>query len=188
MTGEVPEDFLPSTREDLRVNAWAMKLKREAGQPTVVPAPVVAPNIGLEDLDLGDTGISDAAQQVSDACASLTIVEVYTRISKNRWKRPYQGELKDGIHVSCPRLDHPDDNPSAFLNTIKGLWACVNCGDGGDLYVMAARAWALDHRSQFWQIKCRLAKELRGVDYDALMMPTVLSQRETILARIRGDA
>lgn len=188
MSNDLPDDFLPSMSQATRASAWAMKLKRDAMQPAVVPAPIVAPNIGLEDLDLSDTGISNAAQEVNDACATLDIIEVYKRVSKNKWKRPYQGELKDGIHVSCPRLDHPDDNPSAFLNTIKGLWACVNCSDGGDLYVMAARAWALDHRSQFWQIKCRLAKELRGIDYDALMMPTVLSQRETILARIRGDA
>lgn len=185
--------IVPPSYEQLMANIAALKARTAAErgitpEPASVPEPPPPPtftSVGLEDLDIGDMP-SDAAKQVNDACDTLDIVEVYKRVSKNRWERPYQGELREGIKISCPNLAHPDNIPSAWINTILGLWACVACDDGGDKYVVAARAWAMDFRRDLFKIKCRLAKELRGIDYDALKKPVVMHYREALISSIRG--
>ncbi|GAB3817438.1 hypothetical protein [Kribbella italica] len=164
-----------ATSEDFdALNSWQSKAIEDLNsRPKVAAAPVpppapVPPNIGLEDLDLGVTAPSAAAQAVNDACNSLSIAEVYSKISKNRWKRPYQGEIREGIKISCPNPNHPDEHPSAWLNTITNKYHCGTCWQGGYIYEMAALAWGMQLPMDLFRIKCRLAKELRGVDYDAL--------------------
>lgn len=45
---------------------------------------------------------------------------------------------KEGIKVSCPKPNHPDRDPSAWLNTDKEVWFCGSCQEGGDSYDIAA--------------------------------------------------
>lgn len=47
------------------------------------------------------------------------------------------GGRKESIKVRCPNPDHPDHNPSAWLNTEKDVFNCAKCG-GGDLWDIAA--------------------------------------------------
>lgn len=178
---------------DILARARAFKAQ-EAAKKGVTPEPAPVPAslppttfgaVGLEDLDLGDVP-SNAAQAVNDACNSISIIEVYQRISKNRFERPYKGEQRDGIMISCPDPVHPDNKPSAWINSMTGLYHCGPCGFGGDKYVIAGLAWNMHIKAEFFQIKCRLAKELRGVDYDALRQPVIVDYRQALIASIQG--
>ena len=40
-------------------------------------------------------------------------------------------KIGDEFLVRCPDPDHEDRNPSAAINTRKGLWVCYSCGAGG---------------------------------------------------------
>ena len=42
------------------------------------------------------------------------------------------GSRTDGIHVRCPFPAHTDNNPSAWINTVKDTWFCGGCQIGGD--------------------------------------------------------
>ena len=44
----------------------------------------------------------------------------------------------ESIMISCPVPGHEDKNPSAWVNTDKGLWHCMKCGIGGDKLDLAA--------------------------------------------------
>lgn len=127
-----------------------------------------------EDLlpDLGsDDGLSDAAQAINTACDSIDILEVYRRLSKNRFEAGHPGKRTEGILVSCPNPAHPDEHPSAWISTVKQVYHCGACAEGDSKYKIAAYAYGLDTRADFWEIKKRMARDLRGVDYDALAAP-----------------
>lgn len=40
-------------------------------------------------------------------------------------------EIGDEFIISCPSPDHDDNNPSASINAIKGVWICYSCGEHG---------------------------------------------------------
>lgn len=120
--------------------------------------------LGLEDLTQDSGGISAAAQEVNDACDTIGIVECYERLSKNHFKDSRR--TGEGIMVSCPDPSHPDTNPSAWLNADRDLWHCGACDGGGDKYTLAALSYGLSTRTDFWEVKTRLARDLRGVEYE----------------------
>lgn len=47
---------------------------------------------------------------------------------------------REEVHVSCPKPDHPDARPSAWINGTKGQWFCGGCQEGGDKFDFAAYA------------------------------------------------
>ena len=124
--------------------------------------------IGLEDLSKVDhLDRSDYARQVNLACDSIGIKEIYDRLSKGK----YANETGDELQISCPNPEHPDEHPSASMNISKGLFTCYKCcAPGTDKYAIAAYAWSypvpIGTGPNFWEIKKRLAKELRGLDYE----------------------
>lgn len=125
--------------------------------------------IGMEDFYLGSSQ-SSSAQDVNNACDSISILEVYTRLSKNKFANPRgAAQTGEGIMISCPDPQHTDSTPSAWITTDKGqggLYTCGPCGmAGGDKYAIAAFAYGLKTKTDFWQIKTRLARDLRGVEY-----------------------
>ena len=124
--------------------------------------------IGLEDLSKVDrVDRSDYARQVNLACDSIGIKEIYDRLSKGK----YANETGDELQISCPNPEHPDEHPSASMNVSKGLFTCYRCcAPGTDKYAIAAYAWSypvpIGTGPNFWEIKKRLAKELRELDYE----------------------
>lgn len=126
----------------------------------------------VPEVGTGERGISDAAKEVNAACDSMGIFEVYDRLIGGDREEP-RGRT-EGIMIQCPDPAHPDKHPSAWIRTDEGpggVYNCERCGVGGNKYTIAAFAWGRDTRSDFWEIKKRLAKEFRGVDYEALIAP-----------------
>jgi len=68
--------------------------------------------------------------------ANHGVVDLYTRwIGK---MTPNAGTRTESIMCSCPKPDHPDKNPSAWLNSEKQTWFCGGCQEGGDVIDFAA--------------------------------------------------
>lgn len=75
--------------------------------------------------------------QIDRLLDGIGVVEAYKRWCGKSEVRPTQ--RTEGIKVSCPNPNHPDKNPSAWLNTEKNVWACGACNfTGGDTYDIAA--------------------------------------------------
>jgi hypothetical protein len=100
--------------------------------------------------------------QLDVVLADVDIVQAY-----QRWcnKSPVPNVRKtEGLKVSCPNPAHPDKDPSAWLNTDKGLWNCGVCEMGGDKYDIAA--WRHNHsvpgykRTTFRRLKEEMAADL----------------------------
>lgn len=69
--------------------------------------------------------------------AGIDVVDAYEKwCGKSVPKRTKSGE---SIMISCPNPDHPDKNPSAWMNSDKGVYSCGGCSfSGGDKYDIAA--------------------------------------------------
>lgn len=52
--------------------------------------------------------------------------------------KPKIGSKRESIMVSCPNPQHPDKNPSAWINLDKDTYFCGACQQGGDKYTIAA--------------------------------------------------
>lgn len=126
---------------------------------------------GLEDIGTEVENSSPTAQWMQDvnaACKSITIDEVYQKLPDNKYDKSTSGKT-EGKKISCPNPAHPDSNPSAWINTKKGLYYCSGCNEGGDKFVVAA--WLYGYpvpgykkAEHFHPLANRLAKEFRGVD------------------------
>lgn len=67
----------------------------------------------------------------------IDIIEAYHRWC-GKMRVDKRRKATEGIKVSCPIPGHVDSNPSAWVNTEKNVWHCGRCGQGGDVYDLAA--------------------------------------------------
>lgn len=81
------------------------------------------------------TDRSSEDQQIDTVVDSIDIVEAYERLIG---KMTPSTKRAEGVMISCPLPNHPDKNPSAWINTDKKLWFCGGCQTGGDIYDFAA--------------------------------------------------
>jgi hypothetical protein len=75
------------------------------------------------------------------------------------------GKRTEGIHVRCPFPSHPDNNPSAWINTLNDTWFCGACQIGGDQidFYAAIQHGSIDHGQDFRTVLVELAERL-GID------------------------
>lgn len=126
--------------------------------------PELLPEIG------GDSGveISNAAQQVNEACDAIDIFKVYDALV-GKWREQPNGRT-ESIMAICPA--HDEKNPSAWFGVNdRGEWNLSDghdVGTGWDKYSLAGMVWGIDHRTGLFEIKKRLANDLMGINYDDL--------------------
>lgn len=80
--------------------------------------------------------ISPQQKALDEFIGIISITDAY-----NRWAGKGFVEAKgkkDSIKVRCPNPAHPDNHPSAWLNTEKNVFHCGACSMGGDLWYIAA--------------------------------------------------
>lgn len=131
--------------ENVVTHSFADKLRaakeRHGLQAPAVPAQAPAPSVEVNPQDIPDVDlsytISPEDQELDDAIAKMDIIDAYNRWCKKMTPNPnHRG--KDGIMISCPNPDHPDRNPSAWINREKGVYYCAGCAQGGDVWDIAA--------------------------------------------------
>lgn len=112
-----------------------------AAQTSAAPAPVApqAPQFAPELIP--DTG-SDSVRTEDDLeldriLDGIGILEAYAKWCGKMTPKVGQNRT-ESIMVSCPKPNHADKNPSAWLNTEKKTWFCGGCQEGGDGYDIAA--------------------------------------------------
>lgn len=80
---------------------------------------------------------SEEDKQLDKIIESIDVLDAYNRWCGKSTPKVAPGQT-EGIKVSCPKPDHPDKDPSAWLNTQKGTWFCGGCQVGGDAHDIAA--------------------------------------------------
>lgn len=122
----------------------------------------------------------DVVGAIKDKCSIVTAV--------HRWGKPQPnlniGNRTEGIMVRCPFPIHPDNDPSAWINTNKQVWKCGACDEGGDVIAFyAARKHELTQqqlradKDKFRQVIGEMADEL-GIDTDPPAPPVPLPPPE----------
>ncbi len=142
----------------------AAKRARDAELAAATAPPVVEGR--AQDADLvpdEDSGYqrSDDELTIDSIIQGIDILDAYRRwIGKKI--APHRSGKKEGIHVSCPQPSHPDNNPSAWVNTEKKTWYCPGCDIGGDVIDLAAIHFGMfDYKSgkNFGEIRRRIAED-----------------------------
>lgn len=72
----------------------------------------------------------------------VSVVDAYVRLIHKMIPKIAPGQ-RESIMISCPRPDHVDANPSAWINLDKGVWYCAKCDDGGDKLSLGAISYGL---------------------------------------------
>lgn len=75
--------------------------------------------------------------ELDRAINSIDILDAYVKWCGKMSPRVGKGQ-RENIMVSCPKPDHADKNPSAWINLDKQTWFCGTCQEGGDAYDIAA--------------------------------------------------
>jgi hypothetical protein len=172
MTDSFADKARRKRREELR--NWTVEDERAwlAAHPDDTPVLDVDAGSGADEVvdhddDLvPDVEANERSQEDVDIDAVLDrlgIVEAY-----NLWANKghvKEGTKTEGIKVRCPNPQHPDHNPSAWLNTDKDVWVCGGCGmDGGDKYDIAAWGLGFDvpgyKGKSFPELRRKMAKAL----------------------------
>lgn len=79
---------------------------------------------------------SETDEAIDRTLATIGIVEAYQKWAGKKIKAETLGRTE--VIMSCPKPDHADNNPSAWMNPSSGLWFCATCDEGGDMYDIAA--------------------------------------------------
>lgn len=113
---------------------------------------------------------------VDEAIGNLDVLKAYRLWIRKMDPKVYDGQT-ESIHISCPIPGHQDDDPSAWINTVKGdggLWMCGGCQVGGDKYDLAAIGLGFNFQTYktdgtFRDLKLQMARSL-GVDVDSYLL------------------
>lgn len=136
-----------SIRERLARNRQEKEAAKEAAgevpppplTPSAAPS-VVAPWAAFTDavptLSL-EQRRSEAEIQIDEALVNLDVLTAYNRYCR-KMKPTVPAGKREGVMISCPKPDHPDKNPSAWMNLDNNTWFCGGCQEGGDQYDIAA--------------------------------------------------
>lgn len=90
------------------------------------------PDLGPEEVT---QNVSPEQKVLDDFISMIGIVDAYNQWVGKGHVAP--GSRTDSIKVRCPNPAHPDNDPSAWLNTVKNVFNCAKCG-GGDIWDIAA--------------------------------------------------
>jgi hypothetical protein len=109
---------------------------RAAAQPESTPEPEHPEDV-IPVIDLG-SGYerSEVDEEIDRIVDGIDILEAY-----DVWcgkMKPKVGNRTESIMISCPKPDHRDRTPSAWINTEKQTWFCGTCNEGGDKLDIAA--------------------------------------------------
>jgi hypothetical protein len=170
----------------LRAQGLGSRLMNRDSQPEQLNIPVSQSGPGSQHIpDVGgDELVLSAEEMQLDAdIKGIGVVGAYNRwAGKKQIPVTYRSETK----VSCPKPDHPDRNPSAWMNPEKGTWYCGGCGEGGDLWDIAAYHYGYpvpgykSNPDQFRTLRERIALEL-GYQKYTTSTGTVLSRTPPVL-------
>ncbi len=113
-----------------------------AAQTPVAPAPVTPPAPQFDpalvpDVDSSSFKRTDEDLELDRILDGIGIIEAYAKWCHKMTPKASPGRT-ESIMVSCPKPNHKDANPSAWLNTEKKTWFCGGCQEGGDVYDIAA--------------------------------------------------
>lgn len=101
-------------------------------------------------------------EEIDALLDAVTIDDAYVRWCGKM--QPKIGRKRESVMVSCPRPEHKDAHPSAWLNLDSGLWYCGGCAEGGDKYDIAAWHFNYDvpgyKNDSFPQLRRDMAEDL----------------------------
>lgn len=127
---------------DAELAAMGQAVLGEYGQE---PPKQYDPDLIPKAEEFSSRGHNPALTELKDQIdRDITLADVYDHFVRKQRKEPSPGQ-QDGIMMSCPSPDHPDNDPSAWHN-IDGLWYCGSCPARGDIYTIVGLQLGIETR------------------------------------------
>lgn len=115
------------------------KAAREASVMNPQPAPATAPipEEFVRDIPepVYENPLPDMAGEIKRRLGIIAAVRMFGKPQEH-----IRDSRAEGVKIRCPFPDHTDYNPSAWVNTDKGVWTCGKCQVGGDVIDFYAAA------------------------------------------------
>lgn len=117
------------------------KLRAEKNQAAFVPptSPATPPAPAWQDdallPELGGN-IPEHERELDAFVNNIDIIDGYIKWCGKMV--PDSGGKRESIMISCPKPEHRDAKPSAWINLDKQTWFCGGCQEGGDVHDIAA--------------------------------------------------
>lgn len=90
-----------------------------------------------ESTDGGAHNLTESDHALDRAVEGIDILAAYRRWCGKMDPKVGKNQ-RESIMISCPKPDHRDSNPSAWINLDKQTWYCGTCQVGGDAHDIAA--------------------------------------------------
>lgn len=125
---------------------------------TIQPKPTTFRKGGVME-QAAEVSLSDQAKELTAFIDGLPMMDVVKNWGKPQ--REYKSVGPTSVLIRCPKPEHPDNNPSASLELVEGLYHCHACAEGGDRYTMAALHYGTSTSSRdFVELKEKMALDL----------------------------
>jgi hypothetical protein len=106
----------------------------KAAKPTSPQPPIYDPDL-IPELE-SSYERTQADDEIDAVVDGVDIIDAYIRWCGKMVPNP--GGKRESIMISCPKPDHADRTPSAWINLDKQTWFCGPCDEGGDKLDIAA--------------------------------------------------
>lgn len=143
--------------------ARRLKAEREAAVAATLP-PVIEHDADLiPEVEERTYERTEADLEIDQALDAVDILDAYARWCGKM--QPKVGRKRESVMISCPKPDHRDANPSAWINLDKQTWFCGGCQEGGDKFDIAAWRFGYDvpgykHGKAFVDLRHDMAEDL----------------------------
>lgn len=138
--------------------------------------------------------LSPEQEELDNAIKKLGIVVAYNKWAGKGSVRSGSSSQKEGIKVRCPNPQHPDNNPSAWINIEKNVFNCAACEYGGDIWDIAAWHFGFPvpgykhDPTQFRQLREKIGTELGFHTVQGINGPIVVTPSATRAGAAVGPA
>lgn len=113
------------------------RAKEEAEAAAAAAATPVTPQFDADLIPDAGWERSDEDREIDEVIQRIDIIMAYIKWCGKMHPDVRPGQT-EGIMISCPKPEHRDANPSAWINMSKQTWFCGGCEEGGDIYDIAA--------------------------------------------------
>lgn len=158
-----PSDFVKRLAE----KRAELEAKKQANAPAEVTFTRDAPEFDADLVPDVQFERSPEDEEMDRVIDTIDIIQAYTRWC-GKMSPEIKGAQRESIMISCPKPNHPDKKPSAWINLDKQTWYCGGCQEGGDAHDIAAYHFGFPvpgykEGAQFHELRRKMAESMGWV-------------------------
>lgn len=144
------------------LSKFQQKLKEREAQKAAEAAAAKQPEFDADLVPEDEFKRSEEDINFDNIVDGIDIIDAYRRWC-GKMEPEVKGNQRESIKISCPKPDHRDSNPSAWINLDKQVWFCGTCQEGGDAHTIAAFHFGYGDdyqaKGKFHELRVKMAED-----------------------------